>query len=151
MTEETLREIEERCEAATNGPWEESDLQPGQVLCDVYGDDGVWELVCMMWLVEDHMSGSTLANARFVAHAREDVPALLKEVRRLRAERDAQKRAVQMVDELLCVLSCEYGLAKQIRQALTDEQSHGSFVMDEAFRAAGLDVLSQSYLKEGAA
>jgi len=83
MTKEQLAEIRAREQAATLGPWrEESD----QVL---YGDGTI-------------RGGGSIAtgdvcrnayfdteDAIFVAHARQDIPALLDEVERLTRERDA--------------------------------------------------------------
>jgi len=75
-----LDEIEERCEKATGGPWWndcgvihaphwDSDLPEG-VAChpaDTYNGNGKdWD-----------------ADAEFIAHAREDIPALVAEIRRL--------------------------------------------------------------------
>lgn len=83
MTEEQLREIEARAAAATKGPWFEQYEYDGQ------------RTVAMIRSVDrtfcinkaNHVEGlphqQTLANGMFIAHAREDVPALVAEVRRL--------------------------------------------------------------------
>jgi len=73
LTDDDLSEIEARCNAATPGPWEVRNpgCWPGEI-----GPTGV--------------SGGSVAtaschdNAEFIAHAREDVPALVAEVRALR-------------------------------------------------------------------
>ena len=93
MTDEELREIEARADAASVGPWRtnyELGGQPPDWNGWVWRDDGTWngygtelELIC---------GSQTDANATFIAHAREDVPALVAEVRRLRAAFDAIKR-----------------------------------------------------------
>jgi hypothetical protein len=91
MTEEELREIEERARNATKGPWEwhrrdssgrleglPQELRRGftvvlePVYKEVYGDP---------WI--DGWSG----DLDFVAHSREDVPKLVAEVRRLGKQR----------------------------------------------------------------
>lgn len=76
MTEEQLQAIEARAAAATEGEWFANNNDgysiwrikaPGFIaIADVIGD-----------------SAETDANAAFIAHAREDVPALVAEVRRL--------------------------------------------------------------------
>lgn len=59
LTEQQLTDIETRANAATPGPWLQSDFAD---FAEIKSPDGA-----------------------FIAHAREDVPALLTEVRRLRA------------------------------------------------------------------
>lgn len=78
MTEEALKEIEARANAAIPGPW------------STYGDEesGLWidtprDKPAFVVGYEGEIEAPT---ARFVAHAREDVPALVAEVRRLKAE-----------------------------------------------------------------
>lgn len=79
MTEDELRVIEARAEAATPGPWEMEVDDPYVI----WGPDDL-RIVSF--------KGSTIIgfedNAPFVAHAREDIPALIAEVRRLRKEND---------------------------------------------------------------
>ena len=70
MTEIDLDAIRRRMDAATPGPW-------------MHGTDG------LVWppRMGDPVSGSAhLADAAFIAHARQDVPVLLAEVDRLRAQ-----------------------------------------------------------------
>lgn len=66
--------IEARANAATQGPWE----QNGYV---VHASHGIGDVIAD--------AGLTPADARFIAHARQDVPALISELRRLQ---DEQKR-----------------------------------------------------------
>lgn len=72
MTEERLQEIRARCAAATPGKWFEINLR-GYIS------------------TSDHPSNNSIGHcgrqedARFAAHARQDVPDLLDEVERLRA------------------------------------------------------------------
>lgn len=96
LSEDELAAIEARLAAATMGPWEPAIM--GEVYAtapDERGvhcpnsdiafikEDGTWHslLICR------GMDGPTrVANAEFIAAARSDVPALVAEVRRLRAE-----------------------------------------------------------------
>lgn len=78
LTESDLSEIEARCEAATPGKW-----------FVYHADAGPTVQVPKGWvaLLDWKCCGGTLdqrANATFIAAAREDVPRLVAEVRRLR-------------------------------------------------------------------
>lgn len=77
MTEEDLATIEARAERATAGPWEASAnyLIGGWWVQDPVAKDREGEV----------LDGGSEADCVFVAHARSDVPALVAEVRRLRA------------------------------------------------------------------
>ncbi len=80
MTEEQLAEIEARVEAATSGPWELKHGDIGSSLRDPWGED-------LIEIYSDGYCGMAFnhtATGTFIAHAREDVPALLAEARRLR-------------------------------------------------------------------
>ena len=77
LTPERLREIKERCERATPGPWEVE----GRGGAHMNGARDYYIVVrggdirnASLWTLED---------AEFAAHAREDVPALVAEVERL--------------------------------------------------------------------
>jgi hypothetical protein len=71
MTDEQLAAIRARCEAATGGPWEVGHK------CEIYTRHYQVGPIGDFW---------EPADARFTAHAREDIPALLAEVERLRAD-----------------------------------------------------------------
>jgi hypothetical protein len=87
VTPERLVEIEARCAAATPGEWTHNlDLDPPDA--GIEGPGG--GTVCH---VQEHGNVNTVAwageafrhaDARFIAHARQDVPDLLAEVKRLR-------------------------------------------------------------------
>ncbi|WP_433465732.1 hypothetical protein [Spirillospora sp. CA-128828] len=80
MTPEQLAEIRQRVDGATAGPWKAEDLFV------VAGEQHVADLE---WLADTDEEWAEFGrNAVFVAAARQDVPALLDEVERLRAERD---------------------------------------------------------------
>ena len=70
MTEQELAEIRQRANAATPGPW--SMKQDGAEFY-IADRNGRWLDV-------------TLSDAIFISHARQDIPALLAEVERLRAD-----------------------------------------------------------------
>ncbi len=79
MNEQELEQIEARAAKATPGPWEvDNDLS-------VYTKDGGHGTP---WTLFDTVGneGEDNPNADFIAHAREDIPALIAEVRRLTAE-----------------------------------------------------------------
>lgn len=82
MTEQELAEITERASKATPGPWWHKDGWEGAMPGDewyVYQEQPLGEIICCPC-----RSNPSEANAEFIAHAREDIPALLAEVRRLR-------------------------------------------------------------------
>lgn len=84
ITEERLKEIEARAKAAEAGPWDIDLLDDrveavGRKATDHGGENA--------WVLLSDGSPYTLdrADAEFIAHARQDVPDLVAEVRRLRA------------------------------------------------------------------
>lgn len=92
MTDDELNAIEDRANAATDGPWEHK-----QVPWDVSQTINVWAVVKTLDYANVNILVSsrqaipeqeTIANSLFAAHARTDVPALVAEVRRLRAQLD---------------------------------------------------------------
>src|SRR5258708_36664644 len=87
MTDEELKEIRDRAEKATPGP-----------LLGLYlsGDtiNGVKNAAGAVGLGE---VGLTAADHKFITHARDDIPALLADVERLRAQNVALREIVQAV------------------------------------------------------
>lgn len=97
-----LEAIKARYAKATSGPWEdwvedtaeeeESSLYLGSILApikDSSGRDTVIQLDCS-WLNDQLRYASSeqlYDNLEFIAHAREDIPALVAEIERLRAEK----------------------------------------------------------------
>jgi hypothetical protein len=103
MDDKQLNEIEARANAATSGPWFEGDVW---VFTDpIYEDDNRLSNVLGMSYTDPERAGAEhqrgLRNARFIAHAREDVPALLAEVRRLTGELNAAIADNRELDEQL--------------------------------------------------
>jgi hypothetical protein len=72
MTDEELAAVKARCDAATPGPWQSE--------YDNCGNGGFSE----WWNVGSGLMNEE-ADAAFIAHAREDVPALLAEIGRLKS------------------------------------------------------------------
>ena len=76
LTDAELAAIEERCAAATPGPWksfvEGRDHDSGDSFIQTPCDDDIY------------LTGTTIADQDFIAHARVDVVRLLQEVRRQR-------------------------------------------------------------------
>ena len=80
LTDEELDAIEARCEAASAGPWvsmvEGRDHTSGSSFIRTGAVDDRGENI--------ELTGATVSDQDFIAHARQDVPRLLAEVRRLR-------------------------------------------------------------------
>jgi hypothetical protein len=77
ISAQALDEIERRCAAATPGPWksyvEGRDHTSGDSFIMTGGND-------------IYLSGATLADQDFIACARQDLPALIEEIRALKAQ-----------------------------------------------------------------
>lgn len=73
LTAEQLAEIKARAEAATPGPWKRFHMDRFSI-----NNEPLEKHICGVSQESEH-------DAAFIAHAREDVPALLAEVERLRA------------------------------------------------------------------
>lgn len=105
-----IREIHERAEKATPGPWRVDDpswieVNDITVWCGPEGDDARW--ICNMGApiaaVDDRQQAEvSYANGTFVAHAREDVPWLLAQLSAARAEAQEAREAIQIADILAC-------------------------------------------------
>ncbi len=80
MTPERLKEIEARCAAASEGPWELSKDQYGRAsVKDACG----WTLADMVTLSPNGPRFRAAQDAALIAHARTDVPALIARVKEL--------------------------------------------------------------------
>lgn len=108
MTEERLAEIRGREKAATQGPWVADEhafsvtlgYNPDHKRTHGYGCGN--NFVCDLNDGEYHeyyREAEQRANADFIAHAREDVSALLDEVERLRAEIARQENVIWFFSE----------------------------------------------------
>lgn len=81
MTDEELNAIGQRCSCARPGPWisfvEGRDHHSGSSFIMVgEGKQRTDDIECV---------GATVADQDFIAHAREDIPRLIEEIRKLRA------------------------------------------------------------------
>lgn len=95
MSDQRLREIEARANAATPGPWTPDpyggDMTPcPRPTCEravhlqaIEGGDDV-SVVRVGWVEEDAVLSLSAADLTFIAASRDDVPYLLAEVRRLK-------------------------------------------------------------------
>lgn len=101
MTDERLSEIEERVNKATAGPWTALGDGDWQDVSGFAHDFG-----CGCCQRED--GNFVAADAQFIAHARQDVPELIAEVRRLRAENAAllsiADRANELTDQAMTLM-----------------------------------------------
>lgn len=94
MTDQELAEIEARANAATPGPWkakpredDRNERCAGIVALRPDADDE-WDRELDVVVTDSGVYPPDPKTAEFIAHAREDVPKLIAEVRKLRAERD---------------------------------------------------------------
>ena len=97
MTTFDLEPIKERLAAATPGPWEmsyDADDKWTSITGQPYDDGGQW-LVCPEVAT---CEGEPDADSTFIAHAPEDIAALVAEVERLRGQIDA--RAAELAGEV---------------------------------------------------
>ncbi len=82
MKDTEIKQIQERCERATKGPWlsfvEGRDHTSGSSFIRTAGND-----------IE--LTGASADDQDFIAHARQDIPALIEEVCRLRKILDEGK------------------------------------------------------------
>ena len=87
LTPERLWEIKERCERATPGPWiinlehQREMLSGRRILPAIEGPNGV--MVAPLLAPRYSNAHISRNDAEFIAHSREDVPALVAEVERL--------------------------------------------------------------------
>jgi hypothetical protein len=101
MTEDCLREIEERVKKATAPPWKATHRDVS------VSDDADTDATCgglLGWEIEgppepDRGQFERAADAHFIAASRTDIPALCAEIRRLRAENAELKRCLAVTGD----------------------------------------------------
>ena len=80
LTDKEITEIRKRCDAASTGPWvsyiEGRDHTSGSDFIMIGENDNRGEDI--------ELTGATTADQDFIAHARQDIPALLAEIERLK-------------------------------------------------------------------
>lgn len=91
LTEEQLQAIEARAAAATSPPWHLEEVD--EDLVEIHADDYT-DALNPEGCQNTFGTLSAGANAEFIRHARQDVPRLLADVRRLRRERDDAYRGL---------------------------------------------------------
>jgi len=89
MTEIEIKEIEDRYKMASPGPWksliEGRDVESGDsfIMTGVAEGEDIWSEK----RGEDiYLTGATTADQDFIAHAREDIPKLISEIKRLKSK-----------------------------------------------------------------
>jgi predicted dithiol-disulfide oxidoreductase (DUF899 family) len=87
MNEQELQAIEARCNAATPGPWGEEKDDRSYIVIAPHPELGSCN--CCIAEIDGWFSDDSKRDCAFIAAARADVPALLAEVRALRAKLDA--------------------------------------------------------------
>lgn len=105
MSPEDLDAIEARAAAATAGPWRSAWWDDLEDDVDPYSVDSVYSVsdlvqdkdVCGVQWYDGHLSGCREPDAAFIAHAREDVPTLVGEVRRQAALLERCKAAIDLM------------------------------------------------------
>lgn len=130
MTDAEIDVIEARAAAATPGEWVSRDVcDEGDSNCG----DWIVELpvgrnsVTRLWFGDiSENSGEDIANAEFIAASRTDIPALVAEVRRLRAER--------VVHSHLIVQMWDYGHKVFAASGWDDEEYDGAEEIAEHLR-----------------
>ncbi len=109
LTPERLAEIEKRCNAATAGPW-------FPWLVEKVG----WTIqVGVGWLFRASAKG-TEQDARFIAHARTDIPDLLSEIKRLREELQLTQIGTHRLEGTIVQY---YSETTQLKAQLSDAQA----------------------------
>lgn len=98
MTPEQEAEIRAREKAATKGPWIASHRHGG-VSDNADAVGGLGLDIEGPPEPEENGQFALAADAQFIAHAREDVPRLLSEIERLRAERDELREEIREREE----------------------------------------------------
>jgi hypothetical protein len=92
MTDETLREIEQRCAAAAPGPWKKRQ--------DDRDDDSSYQIYKRTGAINNIICGYDFGlyeqDADFIAHARADVAALVQECRVLQRSISVTREALRM-------------------------------------------------------
>lgn len=133
LTEERIAEIRGREKAATQGPW--------RAKCEILEADECGNATAEMTYVSTndkgicilygrgHDDANTQEDAAFIAHAREDIPALLDEVERLRAENEKLKEiawnGIQLMDKTVireAAREVDMAREKALRRAMEQEK-----------------------------
>ena len=127
MTEDELKQIEEREKAATKGPWEWHDSDPSWLAVreeegkhGAHFRDGLHvEAVLPCSVAKDYLkrfAEQHEANRAFIAHSRADIPRLLTEVRFLKSQQRELERGTE-------ILVCELEKLREENRRLANENA----------------------------
>jgi len=89
MTDNEIKEIENRCKLTTPGPWksliERRVIENGDsfIITGISDDEDIW---CDKRGGDIYLTGATTADQDFIAHARQDIPKLIAEIIRLKSK-----------------------------------------------------------------
>jgi hypothetical protein len=129
MTSEQLTAIRERCDAATNGPWEwlREDADNDYSRKRLWNPHSSWILTARYTarragVTRTYVGVKNLADWDFTAHARQDVPDLLAEVERLQERCEKTERMVKH----LVGIADEYQAGIERARRIIDVQDSGT-------------------------
>lgn len=89
MTDNEIKEIEDRCKLATPGPWkslvEGREIESGDsfIMTGISESEDIWSDKIG---ADIYLTGATTADQDFIAHARQDIPKLIAEIKRLKSK-----------------------------------------------------------------
>lgn len=88
MTENELKEIEDRCKLASPGPWksliEGRDIESADsFIMTGIAEEDIWS---EKRGADIYLTGATIADQDFIAHARQDIPKLISEIKLLKSK-----------------------------------------------------------------
>nr|WP_315218588.1 hypothetical protein [uncultured Flavobacterium sp.] len=89
MTDNEIKEIEDRCKLTTPGPWkslvEGRDIESGDsfIMTGISDGEDIWS---DKRGADIYLTGATTADQDFIAHARQDIPKLIAEIKRLKSK-----------------------------------------------------------------
>jgi len=141
MTDEELTAIEARANAATREPWSVGDAYVPTASLSAVSVYGMGMEIAECQMPED---------GTFIAAARVDVPALVAEVRRLRAERDAQHATYTALHDALIVAEGQRDQAKMRAEKAEAERDALRHLVKVAFfegaRTVGPDASKREWM-----
>jgi len=89
MTDNEIKEIEDRCKLTTSGPWkslvEGRDFESGDsfIMTGISDGEDIWS---GKRGADIYLTGATTADQDFIAHAKQDIPKLIAEIKRLKSK-----------------------------------------------------------------
>lgn len=96
MTKLDLQAIKERCEKATKGPW----MVPSNFPDEVWGFSAHPMGEDVIAAPDIHVAAVKESDGPFIAHSREDIPALVEEVERLQQENEDLEMQILEMNEM---------------------------------------------------